>query len=390
MSISRKGLYKTIVNEFERCYSWLGRQVAEEILSAMASFNLNVYGKVVPDNPLYGYRMRRHILLMWKQGWFKSTLTSRFKEILTIGRDSLARYDKKTGERSHKRRLYVTLTDTTAAAFMGSADEDKFIPPSFSVYPIIFVDEIGKYTVKGSDMLQTLLSALEDDEVTRNVIKFRRISQKERDIATKLFNVEWPIEDKSMFIAPSISVVIGCTYKPDFIEDEALQTRFNIITPERELDNKLIRHVFEHGSSFNISESVCERLYRTLLKRPIAMPRDRRLPKMILSDAAQMGNPRVASSLKTWAMSREWWGLVTTKRDVINRASSDNESQSDAKSSATDIVIDLITRRAYSPQEIANKTGFAKSHVYRILRGVTTEKKRGKDKVYRYRIQDQR
>ena len=333
-----------ILDEFERCYGWLGRQMAEKLLLSLATINIHRYGG-------YSYRLRQNLLMLWKAGYFKSTIVRRFIDIIN--------YSGKPNA--------ILITDISDSSFMGSSKDKNFLVPLYAKYWIIVIDEMAKYTDSKTEQFQTLLSVLEDDHVIRQLIKFGEVSEKEKK-RSKVYGIEWI--DEFTFKAPVRAGVIGNTYKNDFITDEAMQSRFNIVTPKQDLDADLVKHINKYGDSFNVPPDICLSLQHHFHNDSIKnSPLTYTLPSEVIIDGV---SGRTLSELKKWALAREWWGFTTSLQEIENRRDVIINSQQYATKNSADKVIDLISERPYTAKEIIEVLGMPKSNLYRILRRLPT------------------
>lgn len=332
---TRRHLYEQIVNEFEQAYSWLGRQVAEEFLLAMASWNIDHYIK--PD-----WRARQHILLFWKHGWLKSTLIKRFRDILGVKKSKL-------------------ISDISNAALRGTVDKGDFIPPIVIQYPFICISELGKLTTAGDkDLVQTFLMVLEEGEGGASLAKIAKIKDDDREI----ISMKYPIlfTDPTSFEYQTDAVFLCATYSAKFIEDVALQSRFNIVIPQRPLTGELSKYIEQHGK-FNIADNTKQELYN-LLNKPPPMNFDYRLADEIYETDP---SPRDISKLKSWAWSRMWWGYEVDDTFILARFNQDTKGQLEAQSNVEDKMVMMLERKPHSVSEICIALSCTSAYVYRII-----------------------
>lgn len=285
-------IFKDITNSFEHKHSWLGRQVCEEFLLSLASWNIQHWQK--PD-----FRVATHKLFYWDRGWIKSSLLDMLYKLLDD-------------------RLAIRIADITRPAFRGSINTDgettDFIPPLPVLYFFIFIKELGSITSKKDDLVQEMLEQMESGEGSTRLVKFSRLSKE----AKKEIEAKWPwikFKDNATLTFKSDNVYIAATYKANYITDEAFAERFEVILPEKPLTSELTKWSDRHGFILN-PDTVASLNQRIVMQgRIISEPN---LPDD-LYDKERFLSHRGARNIRAFLMARDWWGLSTDNTLVYDR-----------------------------------------------------------------------
>lgn len=355
---TRRHLYQQFVNEFERVYSWLGRQVAEEFLLSLAGWNIDHYTN-------QEWRVRQHILMFWQPAWYKSTFLNKFREILDIRKCKL-------------------LTDVSNAALRGTIDKGIFIPPLVVTYPFMTINEIAKITKSSDkDLLQTFLMVLEEGVGSASYAKFATLKEPERKEIEKKYSRNSVIfTDDTSFEYKTDTLFLCATYKDEFIEDDAFQSRFNIIIPQRELTGELTKYV-DNQEPLNITDEMKKTLrYLIFKKPPMKFEYD-------LSDEIYDNNPtpRDSGKLKSWAYSRQWWGFEVDDILIEARFNHNVTSCIQARLTNEDKIIELLTDNEYDITTLCKEIGISRTWAYRVInrnnRFIKTRKD-GKKTLYKF------
>lgn len=346
----RRHVYDGIVASFEEAYGWLGAQTAREMLLSAASWNLQTFR---PPK----YRIRRHLLLYWKHGWLKSTLLLRFREIL--GDD-----------------LCVVIGDVSNAAFRGTVEGTKFVPPLTKLVPFMMVLELGKVTASSDeDLVQTMLMVLEEGVFTASYAKFAKLSQKERQMSEKDYGLKW--KSNILFEGKTDMVMMAATYKEDFIKDLALLDRFFPVVPQQELNGKLTQQIEQN--TFNVNPILVDQ-FREIIKNP--PPDDMQFFDDLPAEYFDKNpSPRDCSSLKSYIACRSFWGLDTDLSKIIARADGVVNTRRGTMS-LEDQIIEILENHMASVEEIVLKTGYGKSTVYGIIKNLRADKIKNKNGTF--------
>ena len=212
--------FDVLIAEFERVWSYLGKQTAEEFVLALISL------AIAKSETRFPFRVIRHPLLFWDAGWYKTSMLDALN-CCCIG-------PYKAGE----------ITSITEAALRGttiniSTNKQVFVPPEPLLNAIvIFPDMIPVFTSKISEGISgQLLTLLDKGKIRVGLAKFAEPS------ATKAIK-DWIVShgmEKKMFIEDGRlgyevdMIAVGAIHKViNELTDPAFRDRFIIVYPERE------------------------------------------------------------------------------------------------------------------------------------------------------------
>lgn len=331
----RKQIYEEIIQEFEKKYSWWGRQWAEEFLKSMASWNIQEYSK--PE-----FRVRRHPMLYAPPAWFKTTMLKKAYEIL--GPD-----------------LCMIMSDVTMAGLRGTVEGRMFIAPFTLKRPFAISTEFGQVVTGDEDLTQKLLNLLEEGIVNVTLAKIASIDPVERENAQLKYGIHF--DDINSFTYTTNWVLMAGTYASKFLMDDAFKSRFSVITPEKELDSTLIKHV-HHAGPFVLSETCVSTLRREIMKdEPIETII--KLPDEVYDYGL---SPRDISTILSDLLTKKWWGFNPTKDDAIDLAQKCKLINDSVWKSAEDKVFEALDGPPKSVPEIAKEKKLSKRSVYEIVK----------------------
>jgi len=353
--LERKEAYQQIVQAFEEKYTWLGRQFAEEFLKSVASWNLQQYSE--PE-----YRIRRHILLYYQGGWVKSTMLSKAYSILGTGEYGCTQ-----------------LSDVTLAALRGTVEANKFVVPYCLKRPFAVATEFGQVMTSNSgDIVQKLLNVLEEGVVEVSLAKLSFLPPEQREYVSSQYGINFL--DSNTFWYKTNWVLMAATYNRKFLVDNAFQSRFNVIVPEKKLDSSFTKHV-NRSKAFAVSEEAVQTL-RQEVSNPIAMDCQVRLPDEVYNIEGL--SVRDSASICSNVLCSKWWGINPTKDEIIRLANSIKAKEDSVWKPVADKVFDSIHLQAKSIEEIIAETGLAKKTVFDVLRQLkATSLFDGRTKKYR-------
>jgi hypothetical protein len=344
-------IYKTILRAMEKKYSWLGRQVTEELLDSLAS---SIIDRCY-DLP---FRANQHVLLIWDSGWFKSSILSDFQSMMP--------------------KEYIggigTISDAALRGTVETAAKPgcRFVPPSILSNDFIVVREFGKGLTDDMTLKQTLLNALEDQEVHVSLAKFAQLDSIERrkpELDFKDDNFIW--DNDTSFTYKTKVTLWAANYTP--IEDAALLSRFNIVYPEKLLDEDLMHYVMTHPYMDVVLEPGVAPLFMDIQTAVDGIMANHRPPIPFSVDLREelkgvKGlSPRVYSNIIKKLMASAWWGFNYDTGQVRALAMSSMMAKTDSQKSFEDDVIDMLKSGWYTLSEIAIRLGIPYSKVYSVL-----------------------
>lgn len=349
----RKEIYDSITTTFENNYTWLGRQFAEELLLSIASQNIQKFSK--PP-----FRIRRHLLLFWGHGWLKSKLLEQAYEILGTEK-------------------CVMMSDISNAALRGTVEHGQFISPYVLKRPFSVCTEFGQIT-SGSDsveIIQKLLNVLEEGIVTVSLGKIGDLGPTERQQAKEEFGITFI--DRNTFTYKTDWVMLAGTYNKKFLVDNAFESRFSVITPEKKLDNELARYVVTHkheefneDAVYNLRGAIGE-TYELDLK-------DSKLPDQVFDGNSNL-TMRICSQLLSYRLCRAWWGIKTEDEDIIRMSRLISERTETVWKTADDRVFDCIEMEPKTSQCIADELNISRRQVYYSLRKIRATRRLDGDEI---------
>jgi len=345
-------IYKTIVNAIEKKYSWLGRQVAEELLDSLAS-------SIIDRTYDIPFRANQHVLLIWDSGWFKSSILGDFQKMLP--------------------REYIggigTISD---AALRGTVETNakpgqRFVPPTVLKDDFITVREFGKGMTEDPALKQTLLNALEDQEVHVSLAKFAQLDSTERrkcelDYKDDLFT--W--ENDTSFRYRTKVTLWAANYTP--IDDPALLSRFNIVYPQKTLDEDLKDYVMMHPYlEDHVLEPGVAPYFKDIQTAVDGIMANHRPPIPFTIDlrdelrGIRGLSPRIHSNIIKKLMAAAWWGFWYETGFVRALAMSSMMAKADSQRGLEDEIIELLKDDWHTMSEVAQELGISYMKVWAVL-----------------------
>lgn len=338
----RREIYDSIISTFEHNYSWLGKQFAEEFLLSAASWNIQQF-----SNP--PFRIRRHLLLYWPAGWLKSSLLEQAYNLLGNS-------------------LCTMMTDVTLAALRGTVEHGKFISPYTLKRPFSICTEFGQL-ISGSEhieMIQKLLNVLEEGVVTVSLGKISSLSEVERIEASNRYGIVFI--DENTFTYRTNWILLAGTYNRKFLVDNAFESRFTVVTPDKELDSELAKYItstkreaFDEDVIYNFRSVLME-------EHPLDIS-DVKLPDEVFEVFKDI-TIRQCSQLISYRLCRAWWGIKTTKEELVELAKKLKSKNDALWKSADDKVFEAIENNPKTAKEIAHETKLSLRQVYYSLKNL--------------------
>ena len=339
--MQRKELYNEVVDAFEQSYSWLGKQFAEEMMLSLASWNVQTF-----SNP--NFRARRHMILFWAPSWFKSTLLNKTYHLLGP-------------------ELCTIMTDVSHAALRGTVESGQFVSPFTLKRPFSICTEFGQ-VLSGADsteIVQKLLNILEEGLVTVSLGKISYLSPTQREEIKDKYGITFI--DNNTFTYHTNWVLMAGTYNRRFLVDNALESRFNIVYPEKRLDAQLTKYVI-NSRPFMISDDVINGVRNEILRKTIVNC-NIKLPDEVFDENTNI-TPRESAGLLSTIICRAWWGLKTDKEYILKKIDNMRLRSKAVWMTADDKVFEAIEQEAKTATQIAEETGLSKRQVYYSLKSL--------------------
>jgi len=339
--VRRIDIYNNIVDSFARSYSWLGRQFAEEFLLSVSSSNIQRFSK--PK-----FRIRRHLMLFWDHAWFKTTLLTRAKEWLGP-------------------ELCMSMSDISNAALRGTVESGQFMSPYTLKTPFAVATEFGQ-VISGTDyteLVQKLLCVLEEGEITVSLGKIAYLSSQQREEAEEKYGVTFV--DNNTFTYKTNWVLLAATYNRKFMVDNAFESRFNIMYPERKLDNKLTRYINKAPPYQMDNETVFA--FRREIQKEKPISTNIKLPDEIF-DSDKTVTPRQCGALQSYILCRAWWGLKTPKETILEKLEQMWARSDEIWKTADDRVLEALNNKPKTVQELAKELNLSERQIYYSLKNL--------------------
>lgn len=347
-------IYKTIINAMEHKYSWLGKQVAEELLDSIASSVIDrCYG--MP------FRSNQHVLLIWETGWFKSSILGDFISMMP-------------------NFYFGNIGSITDAALHGTVETNakpgrQFVPPTVLYHDFLLIREFGKNLTEEAKLKEDLLMVLEDQTITVSRSKFACLDEQEKRGSEVMYaqdNMTW--ENDTTFRFKTKCTVWAANYNP--IEDRAMLERFNIVVPQKKLDSNLRDYVMTHPTmDIKPEAGVCPP-YKDINEAVDSVMHSHRppLPVSISLKKEFEGirgiTPRTHSNILKKLKAAAWWGFWYDSDDVHGMALSSVSAKSESQRDVESTIIEKLLGDWYTVQGLAGELGVSTKKVVEVLKGL--------------------
>ena len=354
--MKRRQAFETVVEAFENKYSFLGKQFAEEFLLSLASWNIQ-------ENSDPDYRIRRHLLLFWAPGWLKSTLLMKAYNILGP-------------------ELCLHMSDVSIAALRGTVDCNKFITPFTLKKPFAVCTEFGQLaTSSETEVVQKLLNVLEEGIVTVSLAKISYLSEIQKEEIERKYPITFV--DNSTFTYRANWILMAGTYNKKYLIDNALESRFIILTPRQKLGADLAKYV-NKAEPFHLD---LEAVHTVREEIKSTEPTDTivDLPDEVYEEIPEL-TMRDTSYLNSYILCKEWWGFKIPKEEILNVAQRHLAARKILWSTAQDKVLSVIETEPATISEIKAKTGLDKTEIIKALKRIGARKVIDKDGKTRWKI----
>ena len=260
--------------------------------------------------------------------------------------------------------LSTCMTDVTPAALRGTVEAGQFISPFTLKRPISICTEFGQM-MTGSDTSETvqkLLNILEEGVVTVSLAKIAYLAPHQREQAKEDYGITFI--DRNTFTYNTNWILIAGTYNKKFLIDNALESRFFIMYPEKKLDSSLTEYVVNSGP-FHVDEETLS-AFRNELLSPNKVDCRIKLPKEVYKEAGI--TPRECSMLISYILCRSWWNIKTSKDEIIEMARKLKDSHDKVWKTADDKVFDAIEYDWKTAKQVADEIEMTTRQVYYSLR----------------------
>lgn len=337
----RRQVYNEIVEAFGVKYSWLGAQAAREMLMSAASWNIHQY-----SNP--PFRFRTHVMLAWERGYLKSTMMRVMADILG---------DEFTS----------TIGKVTDAAMRGSVSGGSFTPPKPLKSPIVISTEFGQ-TDFNDELLNLFLNQLEEGMTNVAMNKIAQLSENQRTNIENKYDNRINFGANNEFDLKCDFVFWGATYDPSKLADDALRSRFSVVSPVKPLNHEITQAADSNpGVKSQLRRTTVQDI-RSFLRQKEEFPVDFRPPDSFYREYNLI--PRESRDIQAYMACRNWWGLSTNPdvmRDYIEYL---KESRRISTMKPQERVFDLIFDHPKTYQELMDETGMQKERLFKILKSI--------------------
>lgn len=346
----RKKLFKRIVDAFEHKYSWLGKQASREMLLSAASWNINKYS----DPPM---RFRNHVMLAWDRGWIKSTLMRKMATVL--GSD-----------------LCSTVGKVTDAAMRGSISQGQFMPPKPLKTPVVISTEFGQ-TSFDDELLNLFLNMLEEGHTNVSLNKIGSLPEEQKKSVEKEYDGAIKFGAKNEFTVKCNFVFWGATYDPHFMQDDALRSRFNVVTPEEPLSSQITKRADQTPPLETLIDQENVKAIRREIKSEEEVRTDFTPPDHLYEEYSL--NPRESRDLQAHMASLNWWGFNINPELMQKFIDNLKRSRRIAHQNPQERVYDLIFDNPMTYKELEEETGFGKKRLHKLLSKLDADMIPGQD-----------
>lgn len=341
----RRQVYEEVRDAFADKYSFLGAQAARELLMSAASWNVNKY-----SNP--PMRFRNHVMLTWAPGWLKSSMLRKMKKVLG---DELA----------------VTTGKFTSAVLRGSLDGGNYSPPVVLRAPIVISTEFGQTDFEDEELLSSFLALLEEGQTNVSLNKLAGMSESEKNNVEEKFNGQVSFGDNNFDLDTGF-VFWGATHDPSLLSENALKSRFNVVTPAQPLTGEVTEAVDKSkGIEKQIDQTTIKDL-RRMIKSEKEVSTNFKPPSSFYEEFAL--TPRESRDVQSYMAARNWWGLEVNPGIMKEYIEQLKHSRRIADMSTEERVKNLIFDDPKTYDEIEDATGFTKIEIHNIFERIDAKR----------------
>lgn len=334
----RSELFEEVVEAFAEKYSWLGAQASREMLISAASWNLQKH-----SNPPFRYRT--HLMLAWERGWIKSTLMRTMSDIL--------------GD-----KFCSVIGKVSDAAMRGSVSGGSFTPPKPLRSPIVISTEFGQ-TDFSDELLNLFLAQLEEGKTNIALNKIGQLSENQKQSVQNNYDGKIQFHNNNEFDLKCDFVFWGATYDPSKLADDALRSRFNVVTPVKPLTSDITMAADESRSVMSMLSSDTVRSIRRELWKEEEFPTDFQPPERFYKEYGL--TPRESRDIQAYMAARNWWGLDVNPKIMREYIEYMQESRRISTMEPKERVLDLIFDNPMTYSELQKETGYSKLQLYKII-----------------------
>lgn len=341
----RKEVFTEVHEAFAEKYDFLGAQVSRECLLSAASWNIEKHS----DPPM---RFRNHIMLTWDPGWLKSSMLMKFKKIL--GDDMVS-----------------TCGKVTEAVLRGSVENGRFSPPKPLRTPIVISTEFGQTNFE-DELLHTFLNLLEEGRTNVSLNKLASLSESEKENIQEKYGNRVNFRSENEFDLNTSFVFWGATHDPVQLEENALKSRFNVVTPAQQLTGKVTEAIDKSPPVEELISQESVTALRRMLRQDIAMETNFKPPTAFYEEYKL--SPRESRDVQAYMAARNWWGLDTSPGVMEEYIQHLKRSRRIASLDMDERVLDLIFDNPMTYEGIENRTGLTKVEIYKILQRIDAKR----------------
>lgn len=257
-----------------------------------------------------------------------------------------------------------SITDVTTAAIRGSVESGRFKAPVCLKHPYTVCSEFGQLINSSSDsseLVQKLLNILEEGKVNVSLIKVAQLLESERERAINTYGVKF--DDDNNFEYTTNWVLMAGTYNKKFLKDNALESRFNIMMPERKFDASFTRYICS-APPFDLADEYKIAL-RNLLLDDTPMDTKVVLPLEVHEAGLTM---RDLSNLQSRVICLRWWGVEMLDSEIIKYAYKMKENQKIAWESEEDKIFNCLFMTPKTLEEVAKETNLPIRQVFMAIK----------------------
>jgi hypothetical protein len=240
------------------------------------------------------------------------------------------------------------------AALRGTVEHGRFISPFTLKTPFSICTEFGQVIggMTNTEIVQKLLAVLEEGSVSVSLGKISELTPEQINHIQDDYNIYFV--DSNTFTYKTNWILFAATYNKKFLIDNAFESRFSLVMPSKPLDSALAKKVI-NSKPFVIEGDATEKL-REFVKQQITLDCSVKLPDEVYELDITM---RDASTLLSDILCKKWWGVNSSKEEVINEARCLKLRQEEAWKTADDRVLELLETGPKTIDELKAKTGLS-------------------------------
>lgn len=334
----RAEIFEEIITAFGEKYGWLGAQASREMLVSAATWNIQKY-----SNP--PFRFRTHLMLAWQRGYFKSTMMRKMADIL--GDDFCSVIGK-----------------VSEAAMRGSVSGGTFTPPKPLRTPIVISTEFGQ-TSFDDELLNLFLNQLEEGHTNVALNKIGSLGESQKREIEEQYGGDINFGASNEFDLKCDFIFWGATYDPSKLSDDALRSRFRVVTPSKPLNYEVTLTADNAPPLKSMISRETTRDLRRELRSEREVSTDFQPPEKLYRKYDI--NPRESRDVHAYMAARNWWGLNTDPEVMEKFIQHLQESRRVSTMKPEERVFDIIFETPKTYGEIMEQTGLDKKEIYKIL-----------------------